>query len=84
MWCLLALRLCLVQTQNGRVGTIVGGSVSVDAVLVDWEGLTHSKIATAKVDCGGPIPAEMIDRGSLKWVGCDDLELLNELRDREQ
>ena len=73
--CLLST-VCLVQTQSDRVGTIVGGSVGVDALLIDWEGLTGSKIATSRVDCGGQIPEEMISRGSLKWSSCEDLELL--------
>ncbi len=74
------LPLCLlpriVETQRDRVGTIIGSSIGVEALLVDWDGLYDSKIATAKVDCGGPIRDEMIRRGSLKWVNCDEIEVL--------
>ena len=52
------------------------GEMGVEALLVDWDGLYDSKIATAKVDCGGPIRDEMIRRGSLKWVNCDEIEVL--------
>jgi hypothetical protein len=64
------------SSQEGLVGTVVGASVGVDAILVDWEGLTGSKIATATVDCGGPISADLAASGSLKWVPCDDVEVL--------
>jgi hypothetical protein len=68
-----------------RVGTIIGSSIAAEALLVDWDGLRGSKIATDKVDCGGPIRDEMVSRGSLKWVNCDELELLpNALSDRDR
>ena len=69
--------LFFVKMQEGRTGTIVGGSVGVHALLVDWDGMTDNKIATARVDCGGPISDDMASRGSLKWVACDDIEVLS-------
>ena len=76
---------CVVYTQRDRVGTIIGSSIGVEALLVDWDGLRDSKIATAKVDCGGPIRDEMIHRGSLKWVNCGEIEVLpNALPDRNK
>lgn len=63
-------------TQKERIGTIIGDSIGVNAILVDWDGLSDSKIATAKVDCGGPIPENITSRGSLKWTSCDDVEVL--------